>query len=221
MTGRDRLIRFLWVVGIALLAACSRQDPMEIPMKAATIEEYCESMRQIGMAIEDATERDWFMSALEVVAFGPDTALSYQMLPEALSGEQIDNMQRLARRCDGKTPREIIALAEAVEAGDLEVEEMEPSGGDVVAGLAALSRDDVMQVFGVLRAVDAAKARWRKEYRPEPGVVPAPEDLLPFYRIHGGPDWSIDPETGEALCLYRGKPYTWESRELYEILENR
>lgn len=96
-----------------LPAGCSKKDPMDIPMKASTIEEYSESMLKISRAFKNSEDRKKFIGALEVVAFGPATALSYKLGGTALSAPgTTEKLLALSRKCDGKTPREIIAMAE-------------------------------------------------------------------------------------------------------------
>ena len=128
-----KILGIMVLVGImacfGLSAGCSKKDPMDIPMKASTIEEYSESMLKISRAFKNSEDRKKFIGALEVVAFGPATALSYKLGGTALSAPgTTEKLLALSRKCDGKTPREIIAMAEIAKA-DLpleEVEEQEP-----------------------------------------------------------------------------------------------
>jgi hypothetical protein len=103
------------LIVVALLSGCSNKPDMDTPMKASTIDEYCNSMMEISKALDPEDSR-LFLEALETVAFGPSTALSYKMGGVAMAsnpGKVKNNLTRLAKKCNGKTPREIILLAEA------------------------------------------------------------------------------------------------------------
>ncbi len=111
------------IVCFGLVVGCSKQDPMDVPMKASSIEEYSESMLKISRAFKSAEDRKKFIAALEIVAFGPATALSYKLGGTTLSAPGTsEKLLALCRKCDGKTPREIIAMAEK-EKADLPREE--------------------------------------------------------------------------------------------------
>lgn len=114
-TVSQTLIFSVLLIGVALLSGCSNKPDMDTPMKASTIDEYCDSMLEISKAL-DPEDSELFIEALETVAFGPSTALSYKLGGAAFSsnpGKTKNNLTRLAKKCDGKTPREIILLAEA------------------------------------------------------------------------------------------------------------
>ncbi len=93
-----------------ILRSCAGTDPMEIPMKAGTIEEYNESILDISRKIKGSHDKESFISALEEIAYGPYTALNYKM-GKGLVGMDKDLMRGLISKCDGKTPEELIEMA--------------------------------------------------------------------------------------------------------------
>ena len=94
---------------LILMSGCSKQDPMEMKIKASNMKEYEESILKITRAIKDDDERNKFTEALELVAVGP-MAIIQKNLPG--SGVEEKQLEELAFRFDGKTPREIIGFAE-------------------------------------------------------------------------------------------------------------
>jgi hypothetical protein len=117
-TVSQTLIFLVLLIGVTLLLGCSNKPDMDTPMKASTIDEYCDSMLEISKAL-DPEDSDLFLEALEKVAFGPSTALSYKLggvtmlMDSRKAKKNLSRLEGLAKRCDGKTPREIILLAEA------------------------------------------------------------------------------------------------------------
>lgn len=234
--------RLILCLGLLLFTACSRQDPMDMTIKASTLEEYAESVLRIRAAIRDDRDRARFVEALEEVALGPEDLLALHMGAGIVAGlPKAANVKRILEKCDGKSVREVVRMAET------EIEEKEQIRlrrlRDVRAPFSSETHDVIIDgdrmllfprpvrpsdaeltrraIVGALRDIETYRMHWVNTTGRRRGqnANPAVDEIRDTYdwpsstgRLQGAEFFYMDD--GRGACRYEGKVYTLGSPEL-------
>jgi hypothetical protein len=212
---------------VLILSGCSKPDPMNMPMKASTLKEYGESMIKISKAIKDPDDKQAFLDALELVAIGPKAMLE-RNLPDRGGYEYEKKMEELAKKFDGKTPSEIIMIAQKWKENPSQdpkafLEEMfEPEKKQARESDAAW-RNKNGQILNGLNKIKLLRGNWMERNKSGNNTNPTKEDIIqefgeqswPQSDFPPGAEYIITPD-GEPACILDGETITMENRSLYE-----
>lgn len=222
------------------------KDPMNMPMEASSIEEYGESMIKISKMFNKSWEKDEFLSALQEVAYGPDIALTQYMAGDFMNLDR-EMMTKLARKCDGKTPKEIIEMAEEernlkfkIKLHSEDKEQMDEilKRYEIIRSENAIfllpkiytepketqgpryreSEQKRNLMIQTLTMIETDIRNWRNINNYSEDVIPTRENIESrcegcWYYGSFGEEYTI-LEDGTPACIYKGKVYTKDSREL-------
>lgn len=239
------LLIIIFIVIFFLFKGPSYSDPMEEPMKAGSIQDYNRSMLDISRKIKNPYLKEDFLNALEEIAYGPNEALLYEMGSGLIPIDK-DLMQKLSRKCDGKTPNEIIEMAKEERAvkNSIRISSYNKDKMDEISKIYEVIKiDDNIFLFPETKTIhqppdpqirrsDSKKAtishrlsylktdirNWRNINNYSPDAIPTTADMTDFlgndnmnpsYNMH-----FIILSNGEPACIYNGKTYTLDSREL-------